>query len=195
GWAKQTEATWRNHPVDVAKARENAKQRAREQREHVFGRAAAVWAADQAKETLRQIRARLDADFDPIEGGFGKGRKFISPQMHRFLAESKSFAMLDKTLSGELKLMDPVWGGLFRYSETPDWRSPRFEKLLIVQAEALRDFTSAFLRTKGERFKRAAERIHNYAVTFLQRPDGFFAGAQDADLRRADGSWVEGARF
>lgn len=195
GWAKQTESTWRSHPEDVEKAKETARQSAQEQRERLLSRPSPAWIPDEARVAFQHNLSRLEGDFDATNGGFGKGRKFLSPQVNRFLAEAKSASMLDKTLDGELKLMDPVWGGLFRYSETPDWRSPRYEKLLDVQAEALRDFSSGYVRTKDERYKRAAEKIQSYLSTFLQRTDGFFAGAQDSDLRLADGGWLEGARF
>ena len=194
-WARRTEGVFRNRPDDVAAARESVREAARQRREKLFARRDEPWTEESAHRAAAAALSRLEQEFDVQNGGFGRARKFPSPQVNRFLAEQKSFSMLDKTLEGELRLMDPVWGGLYRYSETPDWRTPRYEKLLLVQAGAFGDFVAAYSRTKDERWLRAAGRVEDYVETFLRRPDGFFAAAQDSDLKRTDGSWLEGDRF
>jgi uncharacterized protein YyaL (SSP411 family) len=34
-----------------------------------------------------------------------------------------------------LKLVDPVWGGVYQYSTDGDWDHPHFEKIMPFQAE------------------------------------------------------------
>ena len=41
-------------------------------------------------------------------------------------------------------LIDPVWGGMFQYSDKLDWSSPHFEKLLNVQRDAMRAYVLAW---------------------------------------------------
>jgi uncharacterized protein len=40
-------------------------------------------------------------------------------------------------LNKNLLLIDPVWGGVYQYSDSPDWRSPHIEKLLSYPADDL----------------------------------------------------------
>jgi uncharacterized protein YyaL (SSP411 family) len=120
----------------------------------------------------------------------------------RFLSElldsqqsGNASTILTATLDGELQLIDPIDGGVFRYSETPNWRSPRYERLLDIQAMALGDYSRAFHRTGDARYRRAAERVQEYTARNLKLANGLYAVAQSADIQKPDGSWIEGRRY
>ena len=49
-----------------------------------------------------------------------------------------------RTLAGARRIIDPVWGGMFQYSDKADWSSPHFEKLLNVQRDAMRAYVLAW---------------------------------------------------
>ena len=48
-----------------------------------------------------------------------------------------------RTLAGARRIIDPVWGGMFQYSDKIDWSGPHFEKLLNIQRDAMRAYVLA----------------------------------------------------
>src|SRR4030095_7352318 len=87
-----------------------------------------------------------------------------------------------QTLDAAIALIDPVWGGVFQYSETGSWQKAHFEKIMSFQAQYLRQYSQAYALWKDQRYLRAARDIERYLVAFLQSPDGAFYVSQDADL-------------
>ena len=57
--------------------------------------------------------------------------------------------MARETLDASRKLIDPVWGGLYQYSDSGDWDHPHFEKLLQFQAEGIRLYAQAYAQWTG----------------------------------------------
>ena len=51
--------------------------------------------------------------------------------------------MSARTLAGARRLIDPVWGGMFQYSDKLDWSGPHYEKLLNIQRDAMRAYVLA----------------------------------------------------
>ncbi len=47
------------------------------------------------------------------------------------------------TLHNATALIDPVWGGMDQYSVDGAWNEPHFEKLISIQADALREYSLA----------------------------------------------------
>jgi uncharacterized protein YyaL (SSP411 family) len=88
------------------------------------------------------------------------------------------------TLDNNLLLIDPVWGGVYQYSDTLDWRSPHFEKLMSYQADDLRLYAEAYARWRDPRYLTAANSLYAYIDKFLTAPDGGFYVSQDADVSR-----------
>jgi uncharacterized protein YyaL (SSP411 family) len=84
------------------------------------------------------------------------------------------------TLDNNLLLIDPVWGGVYQYSDTLDWRSPHFEKLMSYQADDLRLYAEAYARWRDPRYLTAANSLYSYIDKFLTAPDGGFYVSQDA---------------
>ena len=90
--------------------------------------------------------------------------------------------MARETLTLSRKLIDPVWGGLYQYSDSGDWDHPHFEKLLQFQAEGIRVYAAAYAQWKDEKDLQAARDILRYTRAFLKSPEGAFYVSQDADL-------------
>jgi len=93
-----------------------------------------------------------------------------------------------QTFDAAIALIDPVWGGVFQYSEPGSWTHPHFEKIMSFQAQYLRQYSQAYALWKDPRYLKAAHDIEHYLTTFLISPDGVFYVSQDADLdRETDG--------
>jgi uncharacterized protein YyaL (SSP411 family) len=87
-----------------------------------------------------------------------------------------------RTLDANQKLIDPVWGGVFQYSDQVDWKSPHYGKLLSYQADDLRIYSEAYSRWHRKTDLEAAQRLYSYLTTFLSAPNGGFYVSQDADI-------------
>ena len=87
-----------------------------------------------------------------------------------------------QTLDAAIALIDPVWGGVFQYSEAGSWTHPHFEKIMSFQAQYLRQYSQAYALWKDPKYLAAARNIERYLADFLTSPDGAFYVSQDADL-------------
>ncbi len=79
-------------------------------------------------------------------------------------------------------IMDPVWGGIFQYSDDGTWNSPHYEKIMSSQANAVRLYATAYALLGDAEFRTAAEQVAGYMLTHLKAPEGSFYPSQDADL-------------
>jgi uncharacterized protein YyaL (SSP411 family) len=129
-----------------------------------------------------------DGIYDDRHGGWGDVHKFIDAA-----ALELTYAQIDagekvalhrarQTLDANLRLIDPVWGGVYQYSDEVDWRSPHFEKLMQFQADDLRLYSEAYARWKDPHYLAAAQSLYRYMTAFLAAPDGGFYVSQDADV-------------
>jgi uncharacterized protein len=129
-----------------------------------------------------------DAIYDDQHGGWGDVHKFIDAA-----ALELTYSMIDtgdmvavhrarQTLDANLRLIDPVWGGVYQYSDEVDWLSPHYEKLMAFQADDLRLYSEAYARWKDPHYLAAARSLYRYMTKFLAAPDGGFYVSQDADL-------------
>ena len=88
-----------------------------------------------------------------------------------------------QTLDAAIALIDPVWGGVFQYSETGSWSHPHFEKIMSFQAQYLRQYSQAYALWKDPKY--LARRARHRALSCRpssSSPDGAFYVSQDADL-------------
>ncbi len=133
------------------------------------------------------VRAVDDA-YDVANAGWGTGPKRLDASVIEW-----SFAAVDagnqlamtkvrRTLDANRNLIDPVWGGVFQYSDEVDWKSPHFGKLLSDQADDLRLYSEAYSRWHRKSDLDAAQRIYGYLTAFLSAPDGGFYVGQDANV-------------
>jgi uncharacterized protein YyaL (SSP411 family) len=124
--------------------------------------------------------AKKFLDFDGVEWGLSRAG---SPG-----GDADAERMARETLTLSRRLIDPVWGGLYQYSDSGDWDHPHFEKLLQFQAEGIRLYATAFARWRDPADLRAARDILRYVRAFLKSPEGAFYVSQDADLVPAEHS-------
>lgn len=152
------------------------------------------------KQSVEIMRKRFDA----VNGGFRDAPKFFEPEAIQmafaygfFEHDPELMKMGLDTLEKQVPLLDPVWGGFYRYAEQADWTRPHFEKMLTIQAQNLRNYVEAFQLTGDPRFKRIALALIEYVSRFLLDPqEGLFYESQDADVRSAtDESFVSGAEY
>jgi len=96
--------------------------------------------------------------------------------------DTQAEKMALQTLTAQLNLIDPVWGGVYQYSTDGDWKHPHFEKIMQFQAENLRIYALAWQQWHKPEYLQAALAIRRYLQTFLTSPEGAFYTSQDADL-------------
>lgn len=136
-----------------------------------------------------ELIARLDAFYDPELSGWGHRQRYplAAPVEHALFraavrGESEWRERALSSLERYATLIDPVWGGMYQYSEGGVWDRPHFEKIVPVQAGAMRVFADAYRATGDRRWLDRAEQIHRYVRAQLTAPDGAFYASQDADL-------------
>lgn len=132
--------------------------------------------------------------YDAEHGGWGELHKFIDDQAMAYaLAQARRdcdrcIHMAHRTLQAAQHLIDPVWGGVYQYSDQLDWRSPHYEKIMSHQAGYLRHYALAHALWGEPEYLKTANAIYRYLTGFLMSPDGAFYTSQNADLNaRIDG--------
>ncbi len=140
------------------------------------------------KAQREELSKNYDESYEEKLGGWGEVQKYIdadSMDLAITRAEAGDAAAMKRarqTLDAALALIDPVWGGVFQYSEGGSWQKPHFEKIMSFQAQYLRQYSQAYSLWKEPRYLGAARDIERYLVAFLQGDDGAFYVSQDADL-------------
>ncbi|MFN3705727.1 MAG: thioredoxin domain-containing protein, partial [Thermoflexales bacterium] len=156
--------------------------------------------ANVAEDVWRAVITRIVRNYDRRHGGLGEGQKFpMSDVWALLIAEhlrSKEPLMLDLALRtlvamGTGGMYDRVAGGWFRYSTTPDWSVPHFEKMLEDHARLLPVYAQAIAccRKLGRQeevrtLSSVVESALDYLLSTLLRDTPslvYFAGSQDAD--------------
>jgi len=140
-------------------------------------------------EDLRKtLRKRIVDSHDFKIGGLTQQQKFMDRDTVEYAltqsrnGDAQARRMAAQTLDGSLNLVDPVWGGVYQYSDNRDWKHPHFEKIMFVQADYMRVYSLAHLALNDARYLDAARDIYRYVTAFLLSPEGAFYVSQDADL-------------
>jgi uncharacterized protein YyaL (SSP411 family) len=138
------------------------------------------------------LRTELQRDYlvgyDSKQGSWGSDQKFLDWDSVEYAmdlgarGDARAESMARQTLSAQLQLLDPVWGGVYQYSTDGVWTKPHFEKIMSMQAENLRLYAQAYGQFRDPRYLQAAQSIQKYLQTFLTSPDGAFFTSQDADV-------------
>lgn len=138
---------------------------------------------------LRQeLSETLVARYDTQIGGWGFSKKYLDWESIEWslvcarAGDEDAKRRARQTLDLSRKLIDPVWGGLYQYSDSGDWDHPHFEKLMQFQAEGMRIYAQAYALWGEAADLAAARDIHRYVKAFLRSPEGAFYVSQDADL-------------
>ena len=141
-----------------------------------------------SKAQREALTKNYDESYEDKIGGWGELQKYIdADSMDLAITRAEAGDAIAakrarQTLDAALALIDPVWGGVFQYSEGGSWRKPHFEKIMSFQAQYLRQYSQAHALWKDERYLAAARDIERYLAAFMQGPDGAFYVSQDADL-------------
>jgi uncharacterized protein YyaL (SSP411 family) len=140
------------------------------------------------KEQRTELAKNVDESYEDSIGGWGENQKFIDPDsmdsaMTRAEAgDAIAAKRARQTFDAAIALIDPVWGGVFQYSEGGSWSKPHFEKIMSFQAQYLRQYSQAYALWKDQKYLIAARDIERYLAAFLISPGGAFYVSQDADL-------------
>src|ERR1700732_5159280 len=143
-----------------------------------------------SRERRAELVKNYDGSYEERLCGWGDNQKYIDADSMDYAmsrAEAGDAVAIQRarqTLGAALALIDPVWGGVFQYSEGGSWTSPHFEKIISFQAQYLRQYSQAYALWKDPKYLEAARDIERYLVGFLLGPDGAFYVSQDADLDR-----------
>jgi len=143
------------------------------------------------------LQSVYDELYDDRNGGWGRIHKYVdAPAMELAFAQADDGVVVSEqrarqTLNANMNLIDPVWGGVYQYSDELDWRSPHYEKLIAFQADNLRLYAESYARWGAAHYLAAATALYNYIDKFLTAADGGFYVSQDADVSAA----VSGRQF
>jgi uncharacterized protein YyaL (SSP411 family) len=142
-----------------------------------------------APALLARIRAQNEAQYDKPNAGWGFGHKYLDSDSVEFAmrlaarGDAVSAKQAADTLHQATALLDPEWGGMYQYSVAGHWSEPHFEKLISIQAVALRQYSLAYAQTQNKEDLAAAQSVHRYVTNFLSDgKTGVFFVSQDADL-------------
>ena len=139
-------------------------------------------------EQRTTLAGRSEEAFDEKLGGWGDTQKFIDADAMDYLiqraetGDAQAVKRARQTFDAALGLIDSVWGGIYQYSDTPDWTSPHYEKIMWYQANGLRQYAQAYALWKDPKYLKAAADLYRYLTTRLMSPDGAFYTSQDADV-------------
>lgn len=143
------------------------------------------------REMVDDIALAIYDKLDHRHGGFGEGSKFPHPEALDFALvqvskrndeQMREVVVLTLDRMMESPLHDIVDGGFFRYSRTPDWHSPNYEKLLDQNALVLRAYLEAYQVFGRDAYGRTAQGIVDWMLTTMRDPQtGAFAGSQNGD--------------
>ncbi len=174
-----------------------------------------VNAAPAVEEVVSAVAGAIIRSYDWRNGGLGDGQKFPMSDAWALLmalyaqrGEAQLLNMVVQTLiaMGSRGMYDLVAGGWFRYSTTPDWSVPHFEKMLEDHARLLPVYAHAIQLCRragrhddaGALTQIVAHALDYLTTTLLRDEPGltYFAGSQDADedyymLSRAERAQVQ----
>jgi hypothetical protein len=143
------------------------------------------------REMVDDIADAIYDKFDHRYGGFGSGSKFPHPEALDFAlvqvskrADERMREVVTLTLDRMMDspLHDAVEGGFFRFSRTPDWQTPNYEKLLDQNALVLRAYLEGYQVFGKDAYARTAQGIVDWMLKTMRDPQtGAFAGSQHGD--------------
>ena len=143
-----------------------------------------------------EVLDRLEAQFDPVYGGFGEGAKFPQGPLLLYLlaraatGERRAEVLLRLTLTRMALsgVYDQVEGGFHRYTVDRAWRLPHFEKMLYDNALLARVYLGGWLLFQEPLYARIARETLDFLLS-LRLPEGGFAASLDAESEGKEGAY------
>ena len=135
---------------------------------------------------------QMDDYYDEEEGGWGMRQKAplgdnIVFELLRFThGDRDALARASFSLKKQAALIDPVWGGIYQYSDGSTWDDAHYEKLMAFQTPNLEAYAWGYKATGDAALLESAQAIAKYMNTFLSSPEGGFYVTQDADVGAHD---------
>jgi hypothetical protein len=148
-------------------------------------------AADSAipQALLARVQKQFGMQYDVPVSGWGFGHKYLDANSIEYAmrlaahGNAEAARRATDTLHNAAALLDPAWGGMYQYSVGGHWSEPHFEKLISIQADALREYSLAYAQTQNREDLSAVQSVQRYVTNFLRSPStGAFYVSQDADL-------------
>jgi uncharacterized protein YyaL (SSP411 family) len=139
--------------------------------------------------------------FDPDWGGFSAAPKFPRPSVLEALLRawhSSGDGQILKAVEVTLERMccgglyDHLWGGFFRYSLDNRWWVPRFERLLVDNAQLALVYLEAYQATRRELYADVARQTLRALITLLRGPEGGLYASRSAYSLTPSGEQAEG---
>ncbi len=158
-----------------------------------------------AEAILSEITDAIMALADSVNGGYGRGQKFILAPVNDFLLSRYEATRtpaylahvrltLDRMRGGQIH--DVEAGGYFRTTTGADWVQPHREKLLVEQAGLLSNCLHVFRLTGRDEYARMAEEIIAYLDKKLfDAKTGAFFGCEDFLRREGPAGSPDGELF
>jgi uncharacterized protein len=158
---------------------------------HLATSEALAGAAPIDAEVLDAAVARLAAEFDQVNAGFGGAPKFPPSMLLEFLLRRGALDIAAPTLEAMARggIYDQLGGGFARYSVDARWVVPHFEKMLYDNALLLGAYTSWFAVTDDSLARRVAVETADFLLRELGTAQGGFASALDADSEGVEGAF------
>lgn len=135
-----------------------------------------------------ELMKRHLAGYDDKYGSWGTFQKFLDWDSVEFSllrakeGDARAAQMAKQTLTGQLNLLDPVWGGVYQYSTDGDWDHPHFEKIMQFQGENLKVYSQGYAQFGDPAYLQAATSIYGFLRNFLMSAEGAFYTSMDADI-------------
>jgi len=164
---------------------------------HAMGATVDPDATGLSDERRAKIEALVLKTYDRQNGGFGGIQRFLhgdtlewalerSRPLQRNVDTDTWRDVAARTLAGARRIIDPVWGGMYQYSDKLDWTGPHFEKLLNVQRDAMRAYVLAWQIGHDDADLKAARDIGRWLMDFMRSGSGAFYTSQDADVSHGE---------
>ncbi|MCW9025120.1 MAG: DUF255 domain-containing protein [Gammaproteobacteria bacterium] len=133
---------------------------------------------------------------DDLDGGFSEQSKFPSvPQLDYLLQNHaqdwKEFLQLTLDKMSTQGLHDHLYGGFYRYTVDPGWKTPHFEKMLYDNAQLAMLYLNASVVFNNKKYEEVARTTLDFLLEQFQTQEGVFI----ASLSAIDESGEEGGSY